>query len=103
MFHRFRQSIVSLAFFLLLAAAPAPKATFSTGIRDEIKKSLDDLQSSGDFSAAENKLQQLFDQAVAYALTKDIDALRESDFALRLVRQLKSAPQSSRIELLKYL
>src|SRR5712691_8711860 len=93
---------------LLVAAAPATKPAakpaFPAVVRDQINKSLDDLQSSGDFFAAETQLQSIFDQTIAYSLPKDADVIRDADFALRMVHQLRSVPGNERrLELFKFL
>src|SRR5882672_6607199 len=93
---------------ILLAAAPATKPaakpTFPNTIREQIKKSLDDLQSSADFPAAESQLQKIFDQTIAYSLPKDTDVIRDADCALRLVHQLQSVPaKDRRLDLFKFL
>jgi hypothetical protein len=99
-------SCIVLLFCLAAAPAtkPAAKPTFPNVIREQIKKSLDDLQSSGDFAAAEAGLQKTFDQTIAYSLAKDPDIIRDADFALRLVHQLQSVPgKERRLELFKFL
>src|SRR5437868_5721174 len=84
----------SILLLFLIAAAPTskprPKPTFPVVVREQIKKSLDDLQSSADFPAAEAQLQKIFDQTIAYSLPKDADVIRDADYALRLVHQLQS-------------
>src|SRR2546427_12013414 len=95
-------------FLFLIAAAPAtnpaPKPTFPAVIREQIKKSLDDLQSSADFPAAESQLQKIFDQTIAYSLPKDADVIRDADFSLRMIHQLQSVPNKERrTDLLKFL
>ncbi len=92
----------------LIAAAPATKPaakpTFPLIVRDQIKKALDDLQSSGDFFVAEAQLQKIFNQTIAYSLPKDAEVIRDADFALRLVHQLRSVPDHDRrLELFKFL
>lgn len=100
---------LSYIVLLLLVAAgpatkPAAKPTFAASTREHIKKTLDELQTSGDFFAAADQLQTIFDQTVAYALPKDTDVIRDADFALRLVHQLRSVPDKTRrLELFKFL
>jgi transglutaminase-like putative cysteine protease len=83
--------------------APKSKVAYSQLVQSRVKGILDALQSDADFSAAEKALADLFDQATLYTPDDRIDALREADFALRLVRQLQHAPQDHRIDLLKFL
>jgi transglutaminase-like putative cysteine protease len=93
------------------AATPPPadpttlkvKSTYLQFVQARVKTTLDALQSNADFPAAEKALSQLFDQTTLYTLDDRPDALREADFALRLVRQLQRAPQNHRIDLLKFL
>ncbi|HEV8379285.1 MAG TPA: hypothetical protein VGP99_10580, partial [Tepidisphaeraceae bacterium] len=98
----------SIFLLFLIAAAPAtkpaPKPIYPAVVRDQIKKALDDLQSSADFPAAESQLQKIFDQTIAYSLPKDADVIRDADYALRLVHQLQSVPaKDRRLELFKFL
>src|SRR5437899_3980103 len=69
--------IRSILLVFLIAAAPATKPaakpTFPSLIREQIKNSLDNLQSNGDFPAAESQLQKTFDQTIAYSLPKDVE------------------------------
>src|SRR5258706_15263971 len=98
----------AILLLLLVAAAPATKpaanAAFPALVREQIKQSLDDLQSSADFFAAETQLQNIFDQTIAYGLPKDADLIRDTDFALRTVHQLRSVPDKERrLALFKFL
>lgn len=79
-------------------APPLPKA-----ITAAITARLDRLASDGDFAAATADLGGIFDQVIAWALPKDLDAFREAAFALRLTAQLAQAAPGTRLELLKYL
>src|SRR5438046_686962 len=84
---------------LLVAGGPATKPALKSTF-----PSLDDLQSSGDFFAAETQLQNILDQTIAYSLPKDADVIRDADFSLRLVHQLRSVPNNQRrVELFKFL
>ena len=105
---------VSAVFLLLLpflvcatAKAPATKPsappTFAATTHQQIAAILDELQQSSDYPAAQKSLQALFDQAIAYSLPKDVEVLRDVDFALRMVSQLSSVPGEKRSELLKFL
>src|SRR6266576_2902601 len=102
------QHFPPLLLLFLIAAAPATKPalkpTFPAVIREQIKKSLDDLQSSADFPAAESQLQKIFDQTIAYSLPKDSDVIRDADFALRMVHQLQAVTNKDRrLDLFKFL
>src|SRR6266581_9241434 len=105
---------VSAVFLLLLpllvcatgkapATKPAAPPTFAATTHQQIAAILDELQQSSDYPAAQKSLQALFDQAIAYTLPKDVDILRDVDFALRMVSQLSTVPGEKRPELLKYL
>jgi hypothetical protein len=71
--------------------------------RQQVAAILDQLEKSGDFAKAHEDLSALFDQAIGYSLAKDVDLIRDIDFALRMVGQLEKAPDSRRVELLKFL
>src|SRR4051812_11496617 len=97
-----------IVLLVLVAAAPATKPVakpaFAASVREEIKKALDELQSSADFAKAEAELQQIFDQTIAYSLAKDADVIRDADYALRLVHQVQSiVDKDRRLELFKFL
>lgn len=83
--------------------ASQKKLTYVQFVQSGVKSTLDTLQSDGDWSAASKSLGELFDQAVLYCPEDRPDALREADFALRLVNQLSRLPESKRIDLLKIL
>ncbi len=72
-------------------------------VRGQITATLDALEQSGDFEQAQAVLQQQFDHVIASADRKDKQLFRDAAFALRLVRQLKQADETVRVELLKYL
>src|SRR5207245_3794248 len=100
--------IRSILLVFLIAAAPATKPaakpTFPSLIREQIKNSLDNLQSNGDFPAAESQLQKTFDQTIAYSLPKDVEVIRDADFALRMVHQLEIiSDKDRRLSLLRFL
>src|SRR5436305_10154386 len=69
--------------------ASAKKLTFVQSTQDRVKATLDTLQSSQDWAAAERDLHAINDQAILWAADDRPDALRESDFALRMVKQLR--------------
>src|SRR6476660_6829144 len=101
-----RPLVISFCLCLLGAAPatkPAAKPTFAVVVREQVKKILDDLQTSGDFFAAEAELQKIFDQTIAYSLPKDADVIRDADYALRMVHQLRSVPDKGRLDLFKFL
>lgn len=64
---------------------------------------LDEVQSTGDWDAAKVAAQQLFDQAVLYTPADRPAALREADFALRLVAQLRTLRGDHRTAMLRFL
>lgn len=108
MFKPIRTTLPFCLLLSLIAASPASKPaarpTFASIVREQIKTTLDNLQSSGDFPAAEKQLLSLLDQTIAWSLPKEIDLIRDADFALRLIRQLQSVPNKDRrLELLTFL
>ncbi|MEI8195655.1 MAG: hypothetical protein WCI73_07080 [Phycisphaerae bacterium] len=82
--------------------APAPQ-TLETYVRGEIKTALDALATSGDAAAAEKQLDGLFRLVIAHASDKQLDLFRDTDFALRLARQLTQVPDDHRQPLAQYL
>jgi hypothetical protein len=92
----------------LAAPAPVPtaakaKVTYAQHMQARVKDVLDTLQSNRDWKAAGASLDLLFDNAVLYTTEDRPDALREADFARRLVAQLSQASDSTRMDLLKIL
>ena len=103
-------SVAVFAFAGFDRAADAPGATpvkaklsYAQTIQDQTNAALDAIQAGGDWAAASKTLETLFDQTVLYGPEDRPDALREADFALRLVQQLKRVPESKRADLLKLL
>src|SRR5271167_2176916 len=97
------------AVLLICASAQAQispagqKLPFDQFTQVRIDSILDKLQDTNDWNAAASDIQKLFDQAVLYTPTDHPDALREADFALRLITQLQTLPQEKRIGMLKFL
>ena len=85
------------------ATAVKAKPPYAQMVKDQATAALDVFQAGGDWALASKTLEALFDQAVRYGPEDRPDALREADFALRLVRQLKHVPEGTRGELLKLL
>jgi hypothetical protein len=83
------------------AAKPEPYPAY---IHAQTEAILEQLQHDGDFVGAQIALDHLFQQVIAWSQVDDIKALREADFAFRLVSELGQVPDSSRrMELLHYL
>src|SRR4051812_16289769 len=78
------------------ATRPAAAPTFASATRQQIAAILDELQQSSDYAAAHKSLAALFDQSIAYSLAKDVDVLRDVDFALRMVAQLETLAAAKR-------
>ena len=85
------------------AATPTKGKPYVLAVQGQVKATLDALQSDQDWPTATKALQSLFDQTVLYGPEDHADAMREADFALRLVTQLNHAPAADRIDLLKVL
>jgi hypothetical protein len=85
-----------------VAAAPK-KVAFTQFVHARVESILDTLQKDDNYDAATAALQALFDQTALYAPADRPDALREADFALRLVSQLSHVPDDQRKDLLPYL
>jgi hypothetical protein len=87
-----------------LAGAPAKKKLpFPQYVHARVQANLDLLKNGGDYAEAIKSLQDLLDQAILYSPADRPEAIREADFALRLVTQLKQAPGEKREELLTFL
>jgi tetratricopeptide (TPR) repeat protein len=82
---------------------PATMPALGEALRPAIDAALHQLQSDGDFAAAQQTLSSIFDQVVAYADTDDKALFTDAAFALRLVRLLATGDDSSRRDLLEYL
>ena len=95
--------VVLCASILRAAERPVAKVPFPQIVRTSIAAKLSSLQEDGDYAKAQRELTALFDQVIAYALARDLDAFREAAFAVRLVEQLQSVPEGKRQDLLKYL
>lgn len=87
------------------AQSPPPSApmTLESHVRGQIKIALDALAATGDAAAAEKQLDGLIRLVIARAGDKQLELLRETDFALRLARQLTQVPEESRRPLAQYL
>ena len=86
------------------AVAPVKaKTPYVRQVQSRIKTALDTLQSDSDWKAASKSLQEIFDETVLFCPEDRPDALREADFARRLVAQLQHAPDDRRMALLKIL
>lgn len=95
-----------------LARADAPpaavavvkhKLAYPQYVHAQIGTILDTLKTDGDYATAIASLQGLFDQTILYAPADKVDAVREADFALRLVTQLNQVPAETRDALMPYL
>ncbi len=108
--------ILSLMVFARLGNAGAADAPGATGtmaakakvsyahvVKDQTAAALNAYQAGGDGATALKTLTELFDQTVLYGPEDRPDAMREADFSLRLVQQLKHVPDDKRIDLLKLL
>jgi hypothetical protein len=79
------------------AATTAPhKVQFAQYVHGRVAAIFDDLQKDKDYSAASDALATLFDQAVLYSPADKFDAIREADFALRMVNQLSQVSADTR-------
>lgn len=90
----------------LQAAPPASQPVrFAYGqlVRVRIAATLDKLQQTNDFAAAQQTLQGIFDQVIALAPARDIDLFVDAAGALRMVNQLEEFDPQRRIELLGFL
>ncbi|HTV48994.1 MAG TPA: hypothetical protein VMG59_11180 [Phycisphaerae bacterium] len=77
---------------------------YSTYIHEQTETILKNLQETGDFVGAENSLDQLFQQAIAWVDDDDINALSEVDLTFRLISGLGQVQDAShRMDLLNYL
>jgi hypothetical protein len=83
--------------------AAKKKIAFSQYVHARVGSILDGLAKDDDYAGATASLQTLFDQAVLYSPADRPDAIREADFALRLVSQLSQVPDEQRKALLPYL
>ncbi len=88
--------------------APATKRnpagqTLEQAVHREITAILDAIQENGKFDAARDRLSGLFDSVALLGAEKNLDAFRDVDFALRLVRQIAEVPEPDRLDLLRYL
>ncbi len=83
---------------------PVKKISFHVWALRRTAGILTRLQKDGDFSTAKTALDQLCDEAIAYARPSDIATLRQVDFARLLVSQLATVPRAHRrMALLQYL
>jgi hypothetical protein len=82
---------------------PNTPPTFLKYVQTRTRSILDDLQSNGDWDAAAESVENLFDLVTLYAPEDHPDALREADLNLRLVTQLRHAPLQTRMDLLTLL
>ncbi|MEX0655850.1 MAG: hypothetical protein WD534_08025 [Phycisphaeraceae bacterium] len=78
-------------------------APHAEAVRERVGVILDALEETGDFRAARQAVDRLFDQVLAYAPATDADAFREAGFARRLVTQLDEADTIDRRAVLGYL
>jgi hypothetical protein len=87
------------------AAAPPSAAgeTLQSLVDARTSAILDALEKDGNFAGAERKLGALFDRVTLVGSDKNLEAFREGDFALRMVRQVETLPKEKRGELLTYL
>ena len=85
------------------AVAARHKLPYPQYVHVQVERILDTLVQSKDYPAATESLQKLFDQVILYLPPDRPDALREVDFARRLVTQLKDVKPDTREALLPYL
>ena len=81
----------------------ATSADLSAEIRENINATLDELETTGDYTKAQESLQAQFDRVITHASIDEADLFREAAFALRLVSQLGAAEESVSNELLGFL
>jgi hypothetical protein len=79
------------------------KTPYDKLVEARIAVVLDDLQARGDWNAARKSIAELFDQTVFYAPEDHPEALRQADFARRLLAQLRGLEPDQRLEMLKFL
>jgi hypothetical protein len=87
----------------LSGSAVKKKQPYPQYVHARVSEILDGLVKDSNYDDATAALQALFDQAVLFSPDRNLDCIREADFAFRLVSQLSNVPQEKRDQLLPYL
>lgn len=99
----FIASVVHSGSTLAYSAPSSKSSPVAKAVSESIGATLDALEETGDFDAAESELTALFDHLITYASHREAEAFRLVSQHRRLVRQLREADASHRMMLLRYL
>jgi hypothetical protein len=92
-----------VAFVLMLLVSPLLAAPPAAELSPPAKTILDQLETSGDFDAADKAATELFEQTILSTRPTAPQPLKDAAFVHRLVGQLKQADSTYRLDLLKWL